>query len=875
MGSPALCDTAVVYITVTPVNDPPIAIDDNYYTDTNTPKSDNVVLNDNDPENEGLVVNPTPVVPPLYGNLTAFDDSGAFTYMPATNFNGYDQFTYQVCDNGIPSLCDTAVVYFKIGNVAVLIANPETIDCNTSIVTLDGSGSSQSTSYTYAWTTNTGNVVSGQDQMIAQVDKPGTYTLTVLDTVSMVSASSLVTVTIDTLSPMVNIENPAIITCANPSTFLSGSGSDAGTNFSYEWTTSNGNLVGSTTNILAEANQAGTYQLAVTNTNTGCISTKEITAQEDKALPTAIANTPTQEITCTTLCLDLNASGSSTGDVTYLWTTTNGIIQTGESTLNPTVCAKGTYQLKVTDNQNGCSDSATLEVSENTAAPTVTTASNQAITCDISQVYIEANITAGSGNYTYEWNPLSGIVSGSTTSNPLVNQTGFYNVIVTDNDNGCTTLADVVVTASMDIPTVSLAANDTLTCRDTLVALSATYNSTYSISWNTTDGQIEGDATIANPNVSLIGTYTATVTNTATGCSTTQSVVVASDMETPIANAEDIVKTDCTSKNVQIGSLDNASMSNVQFEWTTIDGNFVSASNLPNPIVDREGTYHLRVINNDNGCSNEDEIEVTELEALSGAEFTTSLPGCDGRTGAILINNIIGSSEPFIYSFNGGQTFGTTPIQVGLFPGDYEVVIHDAMGCEYTETITLPIPHEGDILIEPDVLITMGDSTHLEVFTSTHESAIDTIIWMPNEDLTCLNSCFEQTVKPLETTIYSITIIDTLGCVSTAKTTVHVADPDIFIPNVFSPNDGDGQNDFFTVMGNTARVEEIVTMQIFDRWGSHIFSKEHFQVNDYGEGWDGTFRGKPAQEGVYIYFLKVRFIDGKEVQFEGDITIKN
>ena len=125
------------------------------------------------------------------------------------------------------------------------------------------------------------------------------------------------------------------------------------------------------------------------------------------------------------------------------------------------------------------------------------------------------------------------------------------------------------------------------------------------------------------------------------------------------------------------------------------------------------------------------------------------------------------------------------------------------------------------------------------------------------------------------TTVYNTTIVYTLGCVSRAKSTVNVADPDIFIPNAFSPNNADGQNDKFTVMGNTRKVVEIESMDIFDRWGNHVFSKKNFPLNDYSSGWDGTFGGKPVQEGVYIYRVQVKYVDGRIIPFEGDISIFN
>jgi len=58
---------------------------------------------------------------------------------------------------------------------------------------------------------------------------------------------------------------------------------------------------------------------------------------------------------CSKMRVFLSGNGSSFGpQFTYLWTTNNGNITSGETTLNPTVNTSGTYTLRVTNNINGC-----------------------------------------------------------------------------------------------------------------------------------------------------------------------------------------------------------------------------------------------------------------------------------------------------------------------------------------------------------------------------------------------------------------------------------------------------------------------------------------------------------------------------------------
>jgi len=69
----------------------------------------------------------------------------------------------------------------------------------------------------------------------------------------------------------------------------------------------------------------------------------------------------------------------------------------------------------------------------------------------------------------------------------------------------------------------------------------------------------------------------------------------------------------------------------------------------------------------------------------------------------------------------------------------------------------------------------------------------------------------------------------------------------LYIPNVFSPN-GDNQNDEFAILGGDVQSMEL---KIFNRWGELIFESNNQEI-----GWDGTTFGREiALPGVYVYRL--------------------
>jgi gliding motility-associated-like protein len=108
------CDQAVVTITVTPVNDPPVAVDDHVSTDEDITLTIPVLNNDYDIDGFLVPGSVSVVTAPNHGAASVNPD-GSITYNPDADFYGTDSLTYQVCDN--EGLCDQAVVYIEVGSV--------------------------------------------------------------------------------------------------------------------------------------------------------------------------------------------------------------------------------------------------------------------------------------------------------------------------------------------------------------------------------------------------------------------------------------------------------------------------------------------------------------------------------------------------------------------------------------------------------------------------------------------------------------------------------------------------------------------------------------------------------------------------------------
>ena len=110
---PALCDPASVLVTVTPVNDVPIALDDAVTTTEDVPVAIAVLANDSDVEDGTLVPSSVVVLTsPANGSALVNPTTGVITYTPALHYNGPDAFSYQACDSD--GACDAATVNLTV-----------------------------------------------------------------------------------------------------------------------------------------------------------------------------------------------------------------------------------------------------------------------------------------------------------------------------------------------------------------------------------------------------------------------------------------------------------------------------------------------------------------------------------------------------------------------------------------------------------------------------------------------------------------------------------------------------------------------------------------------------------------------------------------
>jgi gliding motility-associated-like protein len=92
------------------------------------------------------------------------------------------------------------------------------------------------------------------------------------------------------------------------------------------------------------------------------------------------------------------------------------------------------------------------------------------------------------------------------------------------------------------------------------------------------------------------------------------------------------------------------------------------------------------------------------------------------------------------------------------------------------------------------------------------------------------------------------------------------------VPTAFTPN-GDGTNDLLFVQGDD-KVAVVRSFQVYSRWGEMVYEGIDMTINDNTNGWDGTFKSKPVNTGVFAWVAEIEFLDGHIEIYRGDVLLQ-
>lgn len=181
-------------------------------------------------------------------------------------------------------------------------------------------------------------------------------------------------------------------------------------------------------------------------------------------------------------------------------------------------------------------------------------------------------------------------------------------------------------------------------------------------------------------------------------------------------------------------------------------------------------------------------------------------------------------------------------------PGTYWVEVVTENNCLFRDTVTVSGLTAPFVELGADTVICMGDSLLLVVPSSGPQM---TCLWSDNST--------GNTLMAGSTGRYWVNVSNPCGSASdTIFINTRNCNAVIWMPNAFTP-DGDGTNDRFRASGSN--IDEFY-MAVYNRWGEKIYESGSIE-----EGWNGSDRNGPCDEGVYIWLIRYRSL-GNELPVE-------
>jgi gliding motility-associated-like protein len=345
-----------------------------------------------------------------------------------------------------------------------------------------------------------------------------------------------------------------------------------------------------------------------------------------------------------------------------------------------------------------------------------------------------------------------------------------------------------------------------------------------------------------------------------------RTIVIAPDAPTVIAMNDTLVCGPNNALEVSAQGFGTAT----SYVWST-SNTFSDTLNAPeldstfvlSPIV--AGTYHVRA-SNGSICASMDSVVITTSLVNALVQGDTTI--CAQDTAQLLLLGIDPGSTivwmPADEILTGqGSTNATVAPSASMV---YGVLVVSPSGCTWSSTIGVEVSPLVGSTVNATVdqgIVSPGTTVQLSAWPSDGVN----YSWSPAASVSDPTSRTPAATVN-NTTTFTVTVSDGI-CTREASVTVEVRDllcedPDIFVPNTFTPN-GDGNNDVLLVRGRSIRELEFM---VFDRWGEKVF-----ETNDQDRGWDGTFEGKPVDPAVFVYHLTVYCVDGQRFFTKGNVTI--
>lgn len=659
------------------------------------------------------------------------------------------QYTVTVVDNNGCLLMQTIAVNQPIGPIIIsdIVSPANCAGTNTGAVNVTASG--PNSPFNYLW--SNGSAIEDQNNLVA-----GNYSLTVTNANGCTTTASYV---ITQPLPLIASATVQQVSCFNASNGSINQIISGGTGpYTYSW--SNGQITEDLTNI-----PSGIYSVTITDAN-GCFINNSYTINQPS---TYSVNLTPQNVLCfggTTGQIFSNVSGG-TGPFTYLW-------NSGANTPNLGGLSAGNYSLTVFDN-NGCSIVANTTLSQPAFATTLSAAISNESCANTPTGAIDLTVNSPTPGFTYFWN-------NGAASEDITNLTAnLYAVNVTDN-NGC------VTTASFQVNTISaINATAIITPVDCFNNATGAINLTvsggnpsYTFNWS-------NGATTEDISNLAAGIYFVTITDQ-NNCSLSASY----NITQPASSLQIIglmIPVSCAGgSNGGIDASISGGTSGYVYAW--------SNNSFGQDLVNVPAGNYTITVTDFNGCAITEVFNVAQPVPLGIVADILNVTCFGGNNGSIDITPTGGIENYTISWSNGINAEDIT----NLTANNYQVNITDNNGCTIDSIFTITQPSSLTSLSLTATNVSCFGGNNGAVDLSISGGTQPYIINWSNGQIT-------EDIQNLIGGIYSVTVVDSNGCTTTASININTPLAPLAITattqNVTCFNGSNGQIDL-TVNGGTA-----------------------------------------------------------------------
>ncbi|MCQ2283629.1 MAG: gliding motility-associated C-terminal domain-containing protein [Bacteroidales bacterium] len=477
--------------------------------------------------------------------------------------------------------------------------------------------------------------------------------------------------------------------------------------------------------------------------------------------------------------------------------------------------------------------------------------------------FLNHSQTIGSST-TYYWDFGDGSTSTLAAPTHFYDHTGYYRVTMVVQDNGSCNFADtltksilVLANSTDTLPTLSVCMGDFVQ-----IGLPPSLDVDYYWSPAATLSSDNISNPFATPTQSTL--YTLVATSGLCHDTLQQRVEV---FHLNVDVMQDTTICEGGTAFLHIGTDDVSEIRAI--EWS-LSPTFTNVFNLNQTTLTvqptEETTYYVRISGVSCIVESSITVHVSKIHVEAGQDFHI----CFENGVQLSLSHDGGANCQYSWTLGDGTVYYTAAPYVSPSESTtYSVTVTNPYGCSATtqgvitrRSGTFPMPLQA--WCEICDIVQFNTTT---IFSTDYGDGY-TYQWTPTEQVTTPQSP-STLVQPMSSTTYTVAVTDTFNCTLTDTVFIKVEtltcdNPFVYVPNAFSPN-GDSKNDVLYVRSS---IVDNLYFVIYSRWGQKIF-----ETTSMENGWDGTFKGKPCQNGVYDYYLKATCLDGQVLETKGNVML--